>query len=380
MLDLALKTEREYLSTLEELVSHETPTDDKAACDRLARHLERLFAADGWSVTCHPRDAAGDIVEARMPASDGAGGPSTLVLTHYDTVWPLGTLERMPWRRDGDRVYGPGTCDMKAGIATALHALRIVRAAGKQPTGEVTVLMTSDEESGSEHSRGLIEALGREHDRVLVLETGRDDGAVKIGRKGVSKYRVDFTGRSAHAGNNPELGASALRELAHFLLFAEDLTDTEAATTVHLTVASGGSVVNVIAEEATAQVDVRTLRSGEAQRVDSALRGYRTRDPRVTVRVEGGINRPPLEATEGNRRLWEEAQVRLEELGLELEGAVVGGGSDGNFTSALGIPTLDGLGSAGAGAHARDEHIRLRETLERMALLAALLAGGDRPR
>jgi glutamate carboxypeptidase len=371
MLKLAHDEEAAYLTTLEGLVRLESPTHSKSACDRLADHLAALLEGDGWQVSRHPRDEAGDILEAGLSGGDG---PKTLILTHYDTVWPLGTLERMPWRRDGDLVYGPGSNDMKAGIASAIHALRLVRRAGHLPGGNVTLLLTSDEETGSHHSRELIESLARRHDRVLVLEMGRDDGAVKIGRKGVGKYDVAFHGRGAHAGNNPEDGASALRELAHFLLFVEELADAEAKTTVNLTVASGGTVTNVIAEEAEAQVDVRVLRAGEAERLDQAIRSYRPRDTRVELTVDGGLNRPPLEPTAANAALWQEARDRLRELGLQLEGAVVGGGSDGNFTSALGMPTLDGLGCAGAGAHARHEHIRVRETLERVALLAALLA------
>ena len=370
MLKAAYAQETAYLATLEELVRFETPTHDKEACDELAIHLEALLAEDGWTVRRHSRSEAGEVIEASV---GGGGGPTTLLLAHYDTVWAKGTLERMPWRRDGNLQYGPGTCDMKAGIASAIHAVRMLREAGLEPMGEVTLLITSDEESGSHHSRDLIESLARRFDRVLVLETSRDDGAIKIGRKGVGAYQVTFTGKSAHAGNNPEEGASALRELAHFLLFAEELADQEARTTVNLTVASGGTVVNVIAEEARATLDVRVLRAGEAERIGEALRGYRPRDSRIEVEIEGGLNRPPLEPTEVNARLWNEAQERLEELGLSLEGAVVGGGSDGNFTSAIGVPTLDGLGSSGAASHARNEHIRVHETLERVALLAALL-------
>lgn len=370
MLKRAYAQESSYLDTLEALVRFETPTHDKEACDALALHLEALLAQEGWSVRRHSRSAAGEIIEASVA---GGGGPKTLLLAHYDTVWAKGTLERMPWRREGNLVYGPGTCDMKAGIAGAIHAVRLLREAHLEPLGDTTLLITSDEESGSHHSRELIESLARRFDRVLVLETSRDDGAIKIGRKGVGSYRVSFAGRSAHAGNNPEEGASALRELAHFLLFAEELANPEAGTTINLTVASGGTVVNVIAEEAQAILDVRVLRSGESERIGSALRAYHPRDSRVAVTIEGGLNRPPLEPTEVNAKLWREAQERMRELGIELEGAVVGGGSDGNFTSALGVPTLDGLGSSGAASHARNEHIRLRETLERVALLAALL-------
>lgn len=376
MLKLAQAHEQAYLSDLASLVRFESPTHDKAACDLLADHLETLLGGDGWTVARHSREQAGEILQASIA---GGPGPKTLLLTHYDTVWPLGTLERMPWRRDGDLAYGPGTCDMKAGIVSAMVAVRLLREQGLEPMGDVTLLLTSDEESGSHHSRGLIESLALEHDRVLVLEMSRDDGAIKIGRKGVGSYKVSFGGRSAHSGNNPKDGASALRELAHFLLFVEELADEAAQTTVNLTVASGGTVVNVIAEEAQALVDVRVLRAGEDERIDEAIRGYRARDSRVEVVVEGGLNRPPLEPTAANTALWKEAQERLRDLGLELDGAIVGGGSDGNFTSALGVPTLDGLGSAGAGAHARSEHIRIADTLDRVALLASLLAGEQSP-
>jgi glutamate carboxypeptidase len=361
-----------YVATLRELVELESPTSDKRAVDALGAHLEKVLAAKGWSVSKHPREAVGDVLEATR---GGAGGPSTLLLTHMDTVWPLGTLEVMPARDDGERFWGPGALDMKAGIAAAIHAVDLLDAKGLAPRGGVTLLVTSDEEVGSGASRALIEDLARRHDRVLVLEPGRDDGALKVGRKGVGGYKVTFKGRSAHAGNDPASGASALRELAHFLLYVEDLADDVAGTTVNLTVARGGIASNVIAEEAVASVDLRVLKASEAQRVDAAVRAYRPRDVRVTVSIEGGLNRPPLEKTAANAALFEEAVAVGGALGLELTGAVVGGGSDGNFTSALGVPTLDGLGSVGAGPHAREEHIHVPRTLARVALLAGLLAG-----
>jgi len=364
-----------YLATLERLVTLESPSRDKSLGDRLAGTLTEMLEADGWTVQRHTRAEVGDVLEARLP---GHGGEqrSTLLLAHYDTVWPQGTLAAMPFRREGDAVHGPGALDMKAGIATALHAVRALRAGGAAPRGPVTLLVTSDEETGSHHSRSLIERLAAKHARVLVLEPGREDGALKVGRKGVGQIHLQLRGVSAHAGNNPDAGASALRELAHLLLYVEDLADGERGTTVNLTVAEGGTTGNVIAESAEAEVDMRVLRTDEAERVMRALRAYRPRDARVRVKVGGGLNRPPLEQNEGNAALWREAQAAGEALGLALRGAVVGGGSDGSFTSALGVPTLDGLGSVGAGPHARTEHIRVPETLERVALLAAVLAGG----
>lgn len=367
--DAAHTQEDAYLETLETLVRHESPTHQKDVADKLADHLDALLKADGWEVERLAQTEVGDQLIAR---ATGEGDKKTLLLCHYDTVWPLGTLEKMPLKREGDKLYGPGVLDMKAGIASALHAVGLLREQGLPLAGEVTLLLSSDEEVGSHHSRPLIERLAGAHDRVLVLEPGRDDGAIKVGRKGVGDFTVHFAGRSAHAGNNPKEGSSALRELAHFLFFAEDLNDDEAGTSVNLTVAQGGTVSNVIAEEATARVDMRALKMSEAERVEKAIYGYSPKDSRVQVTVKGGVNRPPLEPG-GNQQLFEEAQAAMAELGLKLEGAVVGGGSDGNFTSALGIPTLDGLGSAGEGPHARHEHIRISETLDRLALLAALL-------
>ena len=369
--DAAYAQEDAYLETLQGLVELESPTHDKGAADRLADHLEHLLQTGGWTTERHPQETVGDHLVAHK--SENTPGASTLLLTHYDTVWPVGTLQRTPYRRDGDRVYGPGALDMKAGVAAALHAPVLADEAGLSLAGPLTLLLTSDEETGSLHSRALIESLARAHDRVFVLEPGRDDGALKVGRKGTGGFTARFEGRSAHAGNDPERGASALRELAHFLLFVEGLNSLEKGTSVNLTVARGGSVSNVIPEEAFASVDMRVLKEEEGERVARAVFGYTPKDERVRVAFTGGLNRPPLEPNEANRALFEHAQGLGEAMGLTFEGAVVGGGSDGNFTSALGVPTLDGLGSAGEGPHARHEHIRVRGTLERLALLTALL-------
>lgn len=373
ILEHAYASEEPFLATLEALVTRESPTSSKPLCDALADFLQRELRSDGWSVTRHARSVVGDILEARMT---GAGGPSTLMLTHYDTVWPEGTLAQMPWKRDGDKVYGPGALDMKAGIANVMTAVRMAQAMRIPLVGDVTLLATSDEETGSHHSQELIEKLAKDHDRVLVLEPGREDGALKTGRKGTGSFHVRFRGRSAHAGNNPADGASALRELAHFLLYVEDNADEVAGTTINLTVAKGGIAANVIAEEAVAFVDMRVLKASEAERVERAVHGYTPRDTRVSVSIDGGLNRPPMELTAANEQLFGEAQRVLDGLGIKADGAVVGGGSDGNFTSALGIPTLDGLGSVGAGPHARHEHIRVRDTLARVALVAGLLTHG----
>ena len=368
--DLALNQRDAYLQTLRDLAGLESPTADKEANDRVADFLSPLLRKDGWQVERVPKELVGDQVVARY---DAPGDTSTLLLCHFDTVWPIGTLEKMPLKEEDDKFYGPGTMDMKAGITTAIHALRLIKNQGLALRGPVTLALTSDEEKGSQHSRGLIETLAKDHSRVLVLEPGREDGAVKIGRKGIGDFQVTFTGISAHAGNNPQDGASALRELAHFLLLAESLTDYDKGTSVNVTVAQAGSVSNVIAEEAHCQIDMRALKVEEAERVERTLKAYKPKDERVKVEVEGGINRPPMEFTEKNKALFAEFEEAMARVGVELESAVVGGGSDGNFTSILGIPTLDGLGSAGEGPHARHEHIRIEETLERLALLVAML-------
>ena len=369
--DAAHAREEKYIETLESLVRLESPTGQKAAVDTLISHLEDALKGRGWGVERVAQEVMGDQLVARK---DFPGEVSSLLLTHADTVWPVGTLEKMPIKRGGDKLHGPGSLDMKAGIALGIHAVAMLEELELEPQGPVTLLITTDEEVGSHHSRSLIERLAREHERAFVLEPGRDDGALKIGRKGVGAFFVHFEGQSAHAGNNPKDGASALRELAHFLLFVETLGDDEAETSVNLTVARGGSVGNVIPEEAFAEVDLRALKEEEGARVERAVYGYTPKDNRVKVHIEGGLNRPPMEPTEQNLALFEEAKAKMEALGFMLEGTVVGGGSDGNLTSALGVPTLDGLGSAGAGPHARFEHIRVSETLDRLALLTALLS------
>jgi len=374
---LALQERSTFLDLLGRFVAVESPTHDKAAADRMADLLEATLRADGWAVAREPRAEVGDVLSATLP---GGGGAATLLLAHYDTVWPLGTLADMPWRVDvaADRAYGPGAVDMKAGIASVVLAVRLLPRAGLAAAGPVTLLLTSDEETGSDASRDLIEAEARRHDRVLVVEPARDDGALKVGRKGVAGYGVDLRGVPAHAGNHPDDGASALVELAHLVLFVRTLDDPRTGTTVHPTVARAGGAVNVITESARLDIDARVLLTAEADRIDGALRAWSPRDPRVRATVSGGLNRPPMEPTEANLALFEGARRIAAAWGPALGSAIVGGGSDGNFTSALGVPTLDGLGACGGGAHARDEHVRIGDTLERTALLAALLAGLDR--
>jgi glutamate carboxypeptidase len=360
-----------FLEALEALVVRETPSGDRDAAGAFLDHLQPLLERAGWLVRREPRERVGDLLLARL--GQGGSGPSTLLLCHYDTVHARGSFAEA-FRLQGDVAAGPGVLDMKAGIVTALLAPELLAAAGLAPAGPLALLVTPDEEIGSGSSRAAIEAEAREHSRVLVLEPSRDDGALKVGRKGVAGYRISLYGRASHAGLAPDEGASALVELAHLVLELAGLGDAEAGTTVTPTVAHAGTASNVITERAELVVDVRVPSVAEAERVDAAVRGYAPRDPRVRVEIAGGLNRPPMEANAANTSLLEQARRLAAAAGWSVNGSVVGGGSDGNYTSALGVPTLDGLGSVGGGAHTGEEHVRLSETLDRVGLVAALLA------
>jgi len=297
-----------------------------------------------------------------------------MLLAHYDTVWPAGEVRRRPFRREGRRGYGPGAFDMKGGIVIGLFALEALAAAaeGGTPLPGVTFLLTSDEEVGSITSRPLIERLAREHGAVLVLEPAAG-GHLKIARKGVGDFILHVRGREAHAGNDPERGVSAVEELARQVLRLHALTDPGRGTTVNVGVIRGGLRPNVVAGTAEAEIDVRVSSQAEAERLLALFRSWQPVLPGARVVIEGGFNRPPMEPTPGNVALFERARAVGRRLGLELEGTRVGGASDGNFTSALGIPTLDGLGATGDGAHAEDEHVLLDELPVRAALVAGLL-------
>jgi glutamate carboxypeptidase len=291
-----------------------------------------------------------------------------------DTVHAVGTLERNPYRVQGGTVWGPGSYDMKAGLVTAIEALGLLARGGKRPRAPITLLITCDEEVGSTTSRPLIEKLARESRAALVLEPSAAGGKVKASRKGVAVYDLHLRGRPAHAGVEPEAGASAIHELAGLTLELLGLADKETGTTVNVGVVSGGTRSNVVAEEARAQVDVRFWTREEAERVDAYLRALSPKNRRCTLSVHGGVDRWPLERTAESDRLFELARQEGEAIGLTLERTGTGGASDGNLTSGVGCPTLDGLGPDGGGAHTLDEHVLLSDVPRRVALLAALFA------
>ncbi|MFN7979579.1 MAG: M20 family metallopeptidase [Vicinamibacterales bacterium] len=356
--------------TIDALVSIESPTDDKAAVDRAGAEFRRRAAAIGMRVTVEPRTEAGDHSVAEI----GEGGRRILIVGHVDTVWPHGQIARMPLvRRDG-KLWGPGTLDMKVGVSMGLLATRAVFETMRPAEGRVAMLVTSDEETGSDTSRDVIEREALASDAVLVLEPALAGGPLKTSRKGIGQYVITATGVSAHAGVDPAKGISAVRELARQILAIEALHDLERGVSVNAGVISGGTRPNVVPEEARAIVDVRAPSAADAARVDAAFRALTPILPGAKLAVTGGFERPPMERSEGVVALYRHAEAVAAELGQTIAEGGTGGGSDGNLTAALGVPTLDGLGEVGDGAHALHEHVELDCLMPRTTLLAGLIA------
>lgn len=369
----------QMLTDIERLVTLETPSSDHAAVARGAAEVadlveERLglrpevLERDGVT---HLRLRCTDPPTAVDPAEHGR----VVLLCHQDTVWPLGTLERLPFSSTDGILRGPGSFDMLTGLVMAIHAVAMLREAG-MPTAGITVLVTGDEEVGSDTSRDLIveEVTRTDHPpAVLVLEASADGGAVKVGRKGASTYRVTARGRAAHAGLEPHQGVNAGVELAHQLLAIAELADDSAGTSVVPTTLAGGSSSNTVPAAAYLDVDSRAWTQEEQHRVDVALRSLSPIDSGATLEVSGGINRPPLQRAHSMGLYAVLTQV-CDELGILAPAAAdVGGASDGNITAGAGAPTVDGLGAVGAGAHAEHEHALVEPIPERTALLAALV-------
>jgi glutamate carboxypeptidase len=369
VIDSESRESRSLLLVLRELVSFESPSRDKQALDRLGARIVELLRSAGGSVEVAPNDRGGDHLLARFPGP--AGRRPALVLGHFDTVWPSGTLEKMSFREEHGRAFGPGIYDMKAGLAIFLRCME--NSLSAPATRPIWALFTSDEEIGSPTSRGLLEDLARQCAYVLVLEPPLADGSLKTARKGVGRFRLDVEGKAAHAGVAPQEGRSAIVELAHQIVRIQDLQDLEAGTTLNVGVIQGGTTTNVVPAQASADIDVRAATLAEAERVERALRSLESITAGTRLTVSGGFNRPPMERSPAIAALFEQARRIGRSIGLELTEGSTGGGSDGNFTAALGIPTLDGLGARGGGAHADDEHILMDSLPERAALLSALL-------
>ncbi len=355
------------VADLRALVEQESPSEDAGRVSALAAWVTNELQARGVSARTIPCPPHGDAVLAGAACDPPRKDLGALLLGHLDTVWPAGSLAEMPFRvDDGGRASGPGVFDMKAGIVVAMNAL--VRIAGRAPA---SLLLVSDEEIGTTACRSLLHEIALRHRAALVAEPSLD-GAVKVARKGAGTFHVAFEGRAAHAGLDPERGASSLLELARFALYATALTNGVAGTTITPTIARSGTAMNVVPEAARLVVDARAWTSEEASRLEAALRRYQPADARVRVTIQGGFDRPPLEDNAGTRALLEKAVAIAQSLGFALPSARAGGASDGNLTAAAGVPTLDGLGPRGGGAHARDEYVEVEDLPRRAALLAAL--------
>ena len=347
----------------------ESPTDDKAAVDRCGRELQQRMEAIGGTVTRLAQAKAGDHLRAEF----GTGDQQVLLLGHFDTVWPVGQLERMPLEfRDG-RLFGPGVFDMKAGVALGLLAARAVLEASPA-SGRIVMLWTSDEERRSRTSRTLVEEEARRSRAVLVLEPGLDGGGVKTARKGCAEFHVAVHGVAAHAGVEPDKGASAVHELAAQIVDLQRVRDLGPDVSLNVGMMRGGTLPNVVAEEASAVVDTRVAAVADMDRVMDIVRNRTPTVPGTRIEVTGGFDRPPLERTAAVARLYERARDIAGTLGRDLPEGATGGGSDGNFTAAVGAPTLDGMGAVGSGPHALHEHVEVDSLPWRAALVAGLAA------
>lgn len=367
--DLRAETDS-MASLLAELVELESPSSEPSMQDDVRRRLAREFTSLGFLTRQVRGVGVGDHLLARPP---DARRPIQLVLGHIDTVWPLGTTLHRPAARDGQRLSGPGSFDMKAGLVQLIFALKALELRDLEPPAAVTVFLNTDEEIGSPDSRRWITWLSQIAERAFVLEGAAGMGGdLKVGRKGVGRFKLRAKGLAAHAGLDPRSGASAILEISVQIQRVFELNDADKGITVNVGTVDGGLRPNVVAPEASAEIDVRVFTAADAEMVEAELRSLQPVDPAVKLEVEGGFGRPPMEATPGNQRLWERAARLADKLGLDLDSAIVGGASDGNLTS-LYIPTLDGLGGVGDGAHREDEHVRLDAMPERAALLALLL-------
>jgi len=340
------------LEDLEALVVRESPSSESSLVSELSRWVAARLGKSGIAARCVPCAGRGDALLARVGPERGGA----LVLGHLDTVWPAGTLAEIPFRIEEGVARGPGVFDMKGGVAVSIAVLEALARGELEAAEGVTLFLTPDEEVGSHASRELLvgEALNRD-------------------RKGIGLVTARFTGVAAHAGLEPEKGASALLEMSRFALFADALADFPSGTSVVPTVAASGTATNVVPEEATLSVDFRLWSEAEGKRVLAGLNAYRPANSRVKVALEGSVNRPPMEATDASLALYRRAAAVAQTLGFSLPGVRVGGASDGNLTASAGVPTLDGLGPSGAGAHARAEHLLVDDLPRRAALLAALL-------
>ncbi len=375
LLRYAKDKKEEIIAAIGMMVECESPSDSPADVNR---YVELLV--EGSKDIASPKLLKSDRygkhlrLDFKLPGKGSEG--RILGVGHSDTVWPLGTLKTMPYRRSKGRLWGPGVLDMKSGIAFFIYAVRALRDLDIPVRKKIALLIVSDEEIGSKDSRALTEAEAKQSSCVLVLEPGSNlTGELKTARKGISGYKLRVEGKAAHSGIDFGNGASAIVELARQIDRIAGFTDLKRDTTVNPGVISGGTRTNVIAAEARVDIDVRVVRIKDADVIDRKMRSLRPFDKRCKLTVQGGLNRPPMERTKGVADLFTRARKIGAEMGMQLEESSTGGGSDGNFTAAIGIPTLDGLGGVGEGAHAINESILVDRIVDRTALLAGLLSG-----
>jgi glutamate carboxypeptidase len=362
------------LNSIRELVERETKSREESRLNDIAGFVAGQLREIGGRVELIPQTGYGTHLRAGFDFGHDRSERGVLVVGHLDTVWPVGALERLPFRVTPEgRAHGPGIFDMKSGVAIIIESLRTIvsrRLATKRP---VTLLLTCDEEIGSLTSRQLIEEEAKNAAAALILEPPIAGGVVKTGRKGIGTFTVRALGRAAHAGLDPEKGVNAIVELAHQTLRLAALNDYERGATVSVGLIEGGSALNVVPAGASAKVDVRFWTAEDGEGLVAAIRGLTPATAGARVEVSGGINRPPMPRSEQNMALYEHARELAAELGFDLKDGVVGGGSDGNFIAAMGTPVLDGLGVDGDGAHAEHEHIVIDDIPRRAALLTRLL-------
>ena len=362
------------VETIRELVEIESPSDNKPAVDRIASFLAARFQALGGRAQLHPSSEFGDSLQIDFCAAPGATSKPVLLLGHYDTVYPMGTLAQMPCGVEGDRMRGPGVLDMKSGIGLILHTIEALKTWHGELPRPITVFLVSDEEVGSYSSRKITEALAKQSAAVLVLEPAAGlKGAVKTARKGVGEYKLQVKGIAAHAGLDPGKGHSAILELSRQITAIAKMNNLRQGISVNPGTVCGGTRTNVIAAEASVGIDVRIKSAKQAKGVDRKFRSLKPFDKHCALEISGGINRMPMERTKGVAALYKKAFNIASEIGWNLQEAAVGGGSDGNFTAGMGIATLDGMGGVGDGAHAVHEFIVIPELPRRALLLAGMI-------
>jgi glutamate carboxypeptidase len=364
-----------FIERLKKYVLAETPSDNSEQNRNLLNEIARDFEELNLETKIIDSDDSGGQLIAKFNGDDFTG--DQLLIGHADTVWPIGTLQEMPWSIDGDVIRGPGVYDMKSGIVMMQLALRVLSEMGLKPALKPVVMITTDEETGSSDSWVVIEEMARKVNRVYVPEPSLGfEGDLKTRRKGSGRYTIRVKGREAHSGIEPEKGVNAIVEMAHVIRKLHDMNDYSNGISLNTGLVSGGSAVNIVPGECVIELDVRVLESEDGVQIDKKITGLKPELSGAEIQIEGGMRRPPLVQNERNLALWNLAKECAEDLGISIGQGLSGGGSDGSITSQY-AATIDGLGPVGEGAHSRKEKILIGKTIERTALLAALILAGD---